>query len=239
LSGAGTIFDGDTPRLGPDGQPLLYVFFFPVAACEIIDTWHAIGLRGTGSHDFAVADVFVPEERAMLWDFTTPRNPGRLYAFGVGIISPTFAAIALGIARGALDALADLSARKTPRAGGGILLRDQPVAQHRVGVAEAQLRGARSLLLETIRDAWAEADKNGSLTTDQRALLIWASAHATAMAKQAVDAAWELAGGSAVFGGSPFERRFRDMHMVTQHFSVASSHYADGGRIFLTTPPAG
>src|SRR5438477_558042 len=98
------------------------------------------------------------------------------HAFGFGVMPITLAAAAIGIARGALDALAGLAGAKTPRAGGGTLLRDQPVAQHRLGVAEAELRASRALLLETVRDVWAAVYRDGPMTPRQQTLLRWASA---------------------------------------------------------------
>lgn len=238
LVAGGSIHDGAAPRLDVEGRPEQRFFVLPVADCTIHNTWRVTGLRGTGSHDFTVEDAFVPTERVLESQFQAPQDPAQIYAFRFGSVAPIFAGTALGIARGALDALARLAASKVPRAGGGTLLRDQPVAQHRVGVVEAQLRGARVLLYQTLRDTWEEVGRAGPITNDQESLLVWASVHATAMAVQAVDTAWELAGGSAVFLGSAFERRFRDIHMVTQQFVVGPSRYVEGGRVFLSSPPA-
>jgi indole-3-acetate monooxygenase len=238
MGGSTTVYDGETVRLLPDGTPDQRLCFTSPANCHIQDTWHVTGLRGTGSHEFTMHEVFIPEEYAMPLDFSRPLRAERLCVLRLGLVGPIFAATALGLARGALDDLAHLAATKVPRIGGGLLLRDQPVAQHRVSIAEANLRGARALLYETIREAWEEAGRDGPITDDRQTLLFWASTHATAMAAQAVDTAWDLAGGSAVFQGSPFERRFRDMHMVTQQVAVYQARYFEAGKLFLSTPHA-
>ena len=143
-----------TPRLRPDGRPDVRTFFVPVGACEILDTWHTAGLRGTGSHDWQVTDVFVPEERSFPILFDGPSEPGALslrdFAAYAG---PRVAAVALGIARDAIDAFTALAMTKTP------MLATSPLAtQHttheRVGRAEALLRaGTRVPLRDRARAA--------------------------------------------------------------------------------------
>jgi alkylation response protein AidB-like acyl-CoA dehydrogenase len=216
-------------------------FLFPIADCRIADTWNVIGLRGTGSHEFAV-DAFVPAARSLPSHPVAPRHPGPLYAFAPALGSNgetahwanativAFAAVSLGIARGALDAFGELAGAK-PR--GKALLRDNPVVQAQMGQAEATLRAARAYLIETIRDLWKTARETGGTTSSQQALLRLAGAHATARASQVVDVAWGAAGTSAIFIGSPFERRFRDIHTLTQNITVSPAHYGGAGQMFL------
>jgi len=112
IVGGCRILDGDQPRLSPDGAPITRILFFPARECEILDTWHSIGLRGTGSHDFAVADVFVPASHSL--SFREPQvEPGPLYALPtIALFSTGLAAVALGIARHAIDILTALAATK-------------------------------------------------------------------------------------------------------------------------------
>src|SRR5207244_2350478 len=143
-------------RLESDGQPERRYFFVPVAEAELLDTWHVRGMRGTGTHHFAVNDVFVPADRTVL-SATAPLLEARpLYQIPRTLLFASGdAAVAVGMARACLDAFFELAGVKTPRAMAG-LLRDQPMVQADVGHAEADLRAGRALLTETVRDVWAE-----------------------------------------------------------------------------------
>lgn len=106
------IFDGDQPRLRPDGTPVMRFMLFPTAQCEILDTWHSIGLRGTGSHDYAIADAFVPSTQSLSFR-EPPVERGPLYAFPtIALFGAALAAVPLGIARHAIDTLVELVGRK-------------------------------------------------------------------------------------------------------------------------------
>src|SRR5262249_1146296 len=160
--------------------------------CQILDTWYATGARGTGSHDFTVTGVFVPNERSLpASTLQLPRHAGALYTFGAGTVPQvshastrtapwtgvgpiSFAAIALGVGRGALEALSGLAARKAPR-GGKALLRDDVVVQSQFGEAEATLRAARAFVYETTREIWESVCLTGGITTAQLDLLRLAS----------------------------------------------------------------
>jgi alkylation response protein AidB-like acyl-CoA dehydrogenase len=148
------------------------------------------------------------------------------------------AAVALGIARGAIDAFVELAEVKAVGAG---RLRDQPSVQAQVGQAEAQLRAARASLYATVGEVWAEVLAAGPTTPAQQHLLNLAAAHATAAAAQVVDLMWGAAGSSSIVAGHPLERRFRDIHVVTQHNAVGPAVIAAAGRMFLgldeTAPP--
>lgn len=239
LIGHALIFDGDAPRLTSSGAPDGRWMIFPSAECQIIDTWDVTGLRGTGSHDFVVEDVFVPESRTMRpsfrWDPSS--RPGTLYKFGLGIVPVAFAAVALGVARGTIDAFVELAAVKATRAGSA-QIRDDPVVQLQVGQAEVSLRSVRAYVFETIRDVWAAVTAGDPTTDAQQALLVLASAHAVAVSAQVVDLMWSAAGASAIFRQSALERRFRDIHVITQNSSVNASRYGQGGRLFLGLPPS-
>jgi alkylation response protein AidB-like acyl-CoA dehydrogenase len=238
LIGHALIYDGDVPHLAASGTPDGRRMFFRRADCRIVDTWDVTGLCGTGSHEFVVEDVFVPDARTlpphMKWDPSA--QPGTLYQFGLGIVPASFAAVALGVARGAIDAFLELAAVKARRGGGG-QIRDDPVDQLQVGRAEASLRSVRAFLLETIREVWAEVAANGPTTDAQQAILVLASAHAVAVSAEVVNLMWRAAGASAIFRQSALERRFRDIHVITQNGSVNATRYGQGGRLFLGLPP--
>ena len=161
---------------------------------------------------------------------------GPLYRFTVfQLFGAAFGGIALGIARGALDAFVELAKRKTPT-GGRSVLRDNAVIQSQIGMAQTQLAGARVFLLHALRQMYDEAVRSGEPTLDQRIALRMAASNATHQAKQIVDTAYHAAGATAIFQGSAFERRFRDVHTVSQQVQAHFSLFESIGQHFLDLP---
>lgn len=233
LGGGSFIFDGETPRMASTGLPDLTIMFAPVADCTIHDTWHSAGLRGTGSHDFEMQDVFVPADRTFSLMGSRARERGPLYRAGIlPIFSPGVAAVALGVARGALDAFEELAGGKTPTFSMTVL-RDRGNVQERVGQAEAALRSGRAFLFESVRSIWATMQADQDITEEQQALINLSSAHAGRCAAEAVDIAYTLAGATAVYQSSPLERALRDVHTITQHVGVSYAWYQRTGQYFL------
>jgi alkylation response protein AidB-like acyl-CoA dehydrogenase len=235
MFGTCAVYDGDSPRVYPDGTPENRFVWLPVAECEIIDTWHVTGMRGTGSHDFAVTDVFVPEERTCPDSITgfpvfrgTRYHHGPLYEFGLSVVIAAFAPLSLGIARGAIDAFVEMI-------GGGdarkAYLRDDPAIQAEIGKAEAQLRAARAFAYETVNRAWASAVQTGHVSDEQRVLMRLAARHAAITAAQVVEALWYAGGALSIFASNPLERRFRDVHVAAQR--VPPAVYGVVGRLSL------
>jgi len=233
LMGGCVVVDGGTLRLLPSGAPDSRMMLVPARDAEIIDTWAVSGLRGTGSHDVAVRDLFVPHARSASLLTDRPRQPGALYVFPVfGLLAVGIAGVALGIARRAIDELVDLAKGKTPT-GSRKRLGDRGVVQMQVAQAEAALRAARALLFEAVAETWDAARAQGEIAVRQRALLRLAATHATTSAVQAVDMMYTAGGGTSIYAGSPLQRCFRDIHVVTQHMMVATPTYELTGRLFL------
>jgi alkylation response protein AidB-like acyl-CoA dehydrogenase len=200
---------------------------------EIVDTWHVSGLRGTGSHDIAVESVRAPLARSASLITETPRERGPLYAFPpFGLLAVAIAAVALGTARGALDDVVALARAKTPTLSTRKLA-DRPATQTDLARAEASLHAARALLREAIDACWQAAATDGEIPLDLRASLRMAATHATEASAAAVDTAWRLAGGSAIYEDSPLQRRFRDVHAATQHMVVGPATWELAGRVLL------
>jgi alkylation response protein AidB-like acyl-CoA dehydrogenase len=138
----------------------------------------------------------------------------------------------VGVARGALDALHELAAVKAPRRGAGLLIHN-PVFHDQVGRMEATLGAARAYLYETTRKIWEGVACNGSCGPKEHNLLRLASVHAATLSAEVVDMVWRAAGASAIFTANPFERRFRDIHAVTQNIAVRPDNYGAAGRVIL------
>ncbi|MCP5154290.1 MAG: acyl-CoA dehydrogenase family protein [Ectothiorhodospiraceae bacterium] len=220
----------------PDGGPVLRHFVVPKSEVTIVENWDVRGLRGTGSHHFEVHDLFVPE-RFGVYTYSDPaREPGPLYKFPMILLFASgFSSVALGIARASLDALAGLAGGRVPR--GMQTLRDQPLVQMQMGRAEAGLRAARALLHETVREVWHDVETTGELTVEHRVRLRLATTHAIRSAASTVDTAYDGFGAEGIYASSPIQRRFQDIHVVTQHVQARMAHYESAGRWFLGLEP--
>jgi alkylation response protein AidB-like acyl-CoA dehydrogenase len=232
IVGGCRILDGEQPRLRPDGRPVTRILFFPAVDCEILDTWHSIGLRGTGSHDYAVADVFVPAARALSFR-DPPVEPGPLYAIPtIALFVTVLAAVPLGIARHAIDIVRDLARTKITGRSGRRLNEDATM-QANLGIAEAALRSARSFLYETLEMTWEAVSAGQELGIEQRAMLWLASTHTAAAAKQAAELMFSAGGSASPYASTGVERCVRDIHAAGQHITLAPPNYQMAGQAFL------
>jgi len=224
LAARAHIFENGKPRL-KDGQSEERYLFVPAAEAELLDTWHVRGMRGTGTHDFAVNDIFVPAERTVLQAAAPLLDNGPLYQIPRSLLfAAGDAAVALGLARSCLATFSELAGAKTPRAMQA-MLRDQPLVQGAVGHAEANLRSGRAFLAEAVRDIWTEATSTGAVTLDQRASLRLATTHAIHLAVQVVDNVYQAAGVTVIYEGNLMQRHFQDIHVISQHLQGRLSHY--------------
>jgi alkylation response protein AidB-like acyl-CoA dehydrogenase len=232
LAAHATVIEGGRPRLD-EGQPEMRYCFVPRAQAELLDTWHVRGMRGTGTHHFAVHDVFVPEERTVR-SVTAPLvETGPLYQIPRTLVFASGdAAVALGTARACLATFIELATTKTPRAMDQ-LLRDQVMVQNEVGHVEAHLRSGRAFLVETVGDIWHSLTTTGTITLEQRAALRLATTHGIRLAVQAVDMIYNMSGATAAYDTSPIQRHFQDVHVISQHLQARMAHYELVGRHWL------
>jgi alkylation response protein AidB-like acyl-CoA dehydrogenase len=226
-----------TPLLSPNGSPVVRTMLFPKSSARMTDIWHVIGLKGTGSDRYSVEDLFVPYHRSATRDDETRREKGLLYRFSsLQLYAAGFAGVAMGIARSALDAFLELAHDKVPfRAGGA--LRDNYLVQSQVAQAEARLTAARAFLLGSLEEITAEVARAGHITLDQRMAIRLASTFAIHQSLQVVDTAYHAAGSTAIFEENPFERRFRDIHTVSQQIQGRQEHFETVGQYLLGLEP--
>jgi alkylation response protein AidB-like acyl-CoA dehydrogenase len=216
-----------------DGQPETRYLFVPVTEGELLDTWHVRGMRGTGTHHFAVNDVFVPAERTVLSATAPLLETGPLYKIPRTLLFASGdASVALGMARTCLETFTELAGAKTPRAMPG-LLREQSMVQVNVGQAEAYLRSGRAFLTETVQEIWSHVTSTGTITLDQRATLRLATTHALRQAVQIVDILYNAAGATAVYEENLLQRHFQDVHVISQHMQSRLAHYELVGKHWL------
>jgi alkylation response protein AidB-like acyl-CoA dehydrogenase len=235
LAAHAQVLDDGRVRLDHNGQPEARYMFVRAAEAELLDTWRVRGMRGTGTHHFAVNDVFVPAERSvpsatapLVEDRPLYRIPRTLcFASGDG-------AVALGLARACLDTFSELAGAKTPRTMQA-LLRDQPLVQAAVGRAEADLRSGHAFLAAAVGEIWTAAEAR-AITLDQRANLRLAATHAIRLAVGIVDTVYNFAGATAVYEDNLLQRQFQDVHVISQHLQGRLAHYELIGRYALGLP---
>ena len=205
---------------------------------QVRDTWQVVGLKGTGSDSYNVADLFVPEAFALpRGTAVKPRVAGRLYAFTPSTLySSSFACLALGIARATLDAFVRDIKNSIPR-GAKKPRGENNVIQAKIGTAEAKLRSARMFLIGSLEKIWAEVQQSGALTAEQNMTIRLATTWAIQNSREVVAELYVAAGAMAIFQANPFEKRFRDIHAVCQQIQGHAAHFETVGQIMLGMEP--
>jgi alkylation response protein AidB-like acyl-CoA dehydrogenase len=223
-----------TRRRKPNGAPEIRTILFPVTSATMYDVWDVIGLNGTGTDSYSVDNLFIPEKFSALRDDPAAlHEQGPLYKFttytmfGLG-----FAAVSLGVARATLDAAIELARGK---ASVGIkAMRENNAVQAAIGRTEGNLRAARAYLYAAADEVWRDLTRpGGKITEEHRTALRLASTWTIHQAASVVDAAYHMAGATAVFSANKFERRFRDMHAIAQQIQARDTHYEDVGKAIL------
>ena len=200
----------------------------------MLDNWQTTGLAGSGSNDWRVDDVFVPEEHSFSL-FDPAREPSALYAFPWFIVANA-PGPSLGIARAAIDTLCALAEEKQILPGGH-RLRDELLVQTAVAQAEAELGAARSYLFDAIGSLWETVERGDEPTLKQRATYRLAGIHSFRAAKAVVGRMYEAGGGSALYSQSPLDRHWRDISTITQHAFANAKGYGEVGRAFMGLDP--
>jgi indole-3-acetate monooxygenase len=230
------IFDGDSPRIQPNGLPETRFGFLPAKECEILDTWTTNGLRGSGSHDWTVKDGFIPEQRTFNLAAPTLYRKGPLYTLPNLLIYKA-PAVALGIARGAIDDFVALATNKPitfkSPAAGKVMLRDETYVQCTIAQTEAIVSSARGFVFEALGDMWNTLLSGDLPSLKQRARGRLAMVHASTACTQAVELLYKASGGSSVYTGNPFDRRLRDIQTANQHTVVSLKTWEVTGRVLL------
>jgi indole-3-acetate monooxygenase len=226
-------------RLNRSGSPTMKTLLFPKHKATPIHDWDTLGMRGTASEGYRLDNVFVAEEfTGTREDPSLRRDRGPLYAFTMqGLYSVGVAGVALGIARAMLDEFIELAKTKTPR--GLARLADMPVVQSDVAHREAALGSGRAYLTEILRDVWDHADDIAPIDIAARIRVRLGCAQAIKCAIETADYVYKAAGVSAIFRGMPFERRFRDMHTLSQQIQSRDAHFEMVGKIMFNGDPDG
>ncbi|HZR89810.1 MAG TPA: acyl-CoA dehydrogenase family protein [Bradyrhizobium sp.] len=229
------IFTADgAPRLDEAGHQQERTMLVRSRDVEWTDIWNTVGLRGTASDQFALNDHFVRADHSITREFDREcRESGPLYrmsnhtCYQIG-----FAGVACGIARGALDCFIDMAKGKVIR-GGKRPIGENAVVQSGLAQAEVNLRAARAYVLQSMAEIWRDLCGGATITVAQRITVRMAATNAILKSREAVDFAYHTAGASSIFDNHPLERRFRDMHTVTQQLQGRMSHFETVGAWML------
>jgi alkylation response protein AidB-like acyl-CoA dehydrogenase len=228
------------PRLEADGSPAVRTLFFPKAQTKFTDIWHTMGLRGTGSDQYSVEDLFVPEAYSLRSiarnSPDTRRESGLLYNFSsLSMYAAGFAGVATGCARATLAAFIELARDKIPR-GARKTMRDNNVTQRDVALSEVRLASAWGHLLHSLEDITATVDKRGHITMDERMAIRLNSTYCIHTALEVIDLLYQAAGATAIFDENPFERPWRDVHSVSQQIQGRQAHFETVGAYLMGLP---
>ena len=238
------VMENGSPRILANGMPETRTCFVKLADCEILDTWYTTGLRGTGSNDIAIHDVFVPTEQTFTFqDRNLVKRQGPLYAFPLMFIAKG-AAPALGVARHAIDILIENAERRPARRmmlGDHVeppkMLRDEVFVQDAAGRAEAILGSSRAYLFDVVGDLWETLVAGQRPSARQQARFIAAYGHVVGGCMEAVQTVFKATGGSAVYQSGPLDRCLRDVVTMNQHLMGSLKTYEMAGRLLMGLEP--
>ncbi len=244
MLGSFQILENGKPRPGPTGAAGNWRGLFRKSETEIIPgTWDVSGLRGTGSFDWTVTDVFIPEHRVMYHagaplDNQWSRWPGLTYALpSVAWVGPHHSSVVTGIARAGIAALIDLATVKVPRGRGSATLAQSEQVQEAIARADTILSAARLWRSTTVAELWNTMAAGGETTLQQRARCRLAAVNSGDAARQAMDLVYHFSGTTGFKRGTRMSECWRDLHTVGQTGMVAPEWYPIGGRALMGMDP--
>ena len=240
LGGMSAVCDvAGAPVLDANGQPQRLLAIWPADQARIIDTWDGLGLRGTGSGDIEITDLFVPDDQVNPGFYGPPAYDRALFRIKE-MPEVGHGAHALGVASAALESFVEaVNSRPVPGSARHLAMGHMQAHQIAFARADVLVRAARTLLHETVRAAYEDAMVNKELAIELRVRLREANIFSVRAAKEAVGLIFEMAGSSAVYRGRVIEQAFRDINTAANHTNYVESAYSSIGSYFLTRDRAG
>lgn len=215
----------------PEGEgPHWRIVLTPTANAEIHDTWHTTGLAGSGSRDYSLTDVFVPEEHT--FDIMAPRRDGGLGAADAHLRN--ISGVPLGVARAALTYVRELAGQRVDRAT-NTPWSGLPRVQTTVAECEMHLAAARSAVYASLEQQWRRLEAGAVLTAEERSATALARYHAFHTARSIVQRLYDLVGGGAIYRDrTPLDRWLRDLNTICQHGATGHQNLQAAGEFLLT-----
>jgi alkylation response protein AidB-like acyl-CoA dehydrogenase len=234
IGGACVMMEGGSPIDAPNEPgPMIRVCFMPAERWEIRDTWHTLGLRGTGSHHVALTDVVVPDANFLEFPFGTSFAPDRIFGNFPAVLFLAHAAHAVGIAEGAIIDLVELARSGVKQLFMATALAETERFKEGLARLDAELMAARALLEAQITCAWQDCERAPAKNLADVAEPLQAAVWITAACVRVAEGCFELAGSWAVYESSPLQRRVRDLRVAAQHAAVHPRHYVTAGAAVL------
>ena len=228
--------EDDKPVMTEAGTPEIRICLVERKDIDLKDNWDVMGLRGTGSYDYSIRDVFVPEERSHSFAIAAPLRGSFQFTLGLtGFTAWGHTGWALGVGRHALDEVRRLAQTKANPFG---LLGDGASFQERFARAEATYRSARAFCYDVWDDICASMDREEPASLEQVALIRLAMRHLHDVVSDVCTFAHK-AGGGVSLRRSPLQRCYRDMHAGTQHILLCDQIMQDTGRVLAGMAPSG
>jgi alkylation response protein AidB-like acyl-CoA dehydrogenase len=231
------VMGADGPQMRPDGQLDLRIFAIPSDRAQMHDTWRALGLRSTMSHDVSF-DTVVPADHCAQGPgvIESPYPLGRLPMWLA--LGPFHCAVALGIAHGALEEVIALLPSKRPMLNPTIKTSEDPLVQARIGTAATRLSGVRAFLLSEAQAIWDTASRNEEFTSTMRARSRAMMSFVHTECSAVMDDLFLLSGTTPLYDGSSLQRRYRDLRAACQHIVASPEIYRPFGALLMgVTPP--
>ena len=207
----------------------------PTVQVEIHDSWDVVGLRGTGSCDYSMTDVFVPQRFTWAGGEARPRRGGPNFLLGrPGMQTTGHCGFAAGVGRRALDAVTELAlSKKRGYQGSTELVADRGAFQRFLGESDLKLRAARAMVLETIEEAWESVCQDITPPPPLQARMRASSSYITEVAADVVAQAFRFGGGSAMYNSHVLQKCLRDINAAAQHQMVSDRAYENHGQFAL------
>jgi indole-3-acetate monooxygenase len=226
--GLGSLWYGDSD----EPEPVPRYVMVPIEQVIIEDTWDAPGLCGTGSHHATVDSVTVDRDHSITF-IDQPWADGPIWRLPLFcILAPGLGITPLGMARGALDEVAQRIAGNVGAVRGS--LADDPVGLADFAEADAALRAARAGLIDAVARAWDHAERGEKVPKVVQAQVMLSMNYGCQVAVDVTSTAHRLGGGSAAYAGSSLLRRLRDIETARQHVM-----FGRGGRAPMAKTLAG
>jgi indole-3-acetate monooxygenase len=234
IAGTCVMMEGGSPIDALHGPgPMIRTCLMPADHWEIRDTWHTLGLKGTGSHHVALTDMFVPDSNIFEFPFGSSFAPDPIFGKFAEVLVLAHAAVAVGIAEGAIMDLVELARTGVKQLFMTTSLVDTERFKEGLARLDAEVTAARALLEAQIARVWQDSKRAPAKDLAGVAEQLQAAIWITAACVRVAEGCFELAGSRAVYESSPLQRRVRDLRVAAQHAAVSPRHYVTAGAAVL------
>ena len=237
---AAIVMEGQQPKIA-NGHPEIIGVFMKASDCEIVDTWHPLGMCATDSNDVEAKNVFVPDY--LMFPLSPEFEPNRYYtgplyrmpAAGTNIAS-LLAPVTIAVARNSINELKTVADKKTPL-GSMVPIRDRGVIQRKLGRAEALVQSSKTYLHEHIKNCWDRILAGEKISLQEKAGLLLANTHANQCCVEAIELMYTAAGTTGIYMKNKLAHYLTDAQVLRQHGFMNESRYETAGQVYFGLHP--